>query len=51
MRNEWRESVEEKRDTLEAWAATDLPLADDVAELLERADAAATDDEAEVATA
>lgn len=30
------ESVEEHRETLEKWAETDLPLADDVSDLLER---------------
>lgn len=37
----WRESVEEHRDALESWAASDLPLADDWRQLLDAADAAA----------
>lgn len=49
MPTDWRDAVEENRETLEAWAATDLPLADDVAELLDRADAASADGEPEAA--
>lgn len=33
------ESVTEHRDALEAWADSDLPLADDVAALLKEVDA------------
>lgn len=32
------DSVDEHRDTLEAWARSDLPLADDVAALLDEVD-------------
>lgn len=34
----WLESVEENRETIEKWAESDLPLADDMAQLLEEAD-------------
>jgi hypothetical protein len=35
----WRNSVEQHRDALESWAASDLPLASEIRELLEEADA------------
>lgn len=44
MPEPWRQSVDEKRETLEAWAKTDLPLSDEIAELLDRADSASSDE-------
>lgn len=35
----WVESVDEHRDAIESWAESDLPLAGDMAELLEKAEA------------
>jgi hypothetical protein len=49
MQESWRDSVEENRDTLETWADSDLPLSEEVAELLDRADAGTSADEMEVA--
>lgn len=37
--SDWRESVEQHRDGIAAWADSDLPLAEEMMDLLEEAEA------------
>lgn len=39
MPERWREEVSEHRDAMEAWAGSDLPLADEIGAILNEADA------------
>lgn len=41
MPSEWRQAIDEHRDALERIAESDLPISEDVAELLAEADAEA----------
>ena len=38
MTGDWISSVEEHRDVLESWADSELPLSEDISELLDIAD-------------
>lgn len=38
MTTDWREAVEENRSGIESWAESDLPLAEEMQQLLDEAD-------------